>query len=271
MTSNAPPPPPGSTPELWARFRVATPARIGLARAGDAQTTDALLDFQLAHAQARGAIHRGVDFVALAARLGLPTRHVRSAAPDRATYIRRPDFGRRLSAPSRALLAADRADPPWDAAVIVADGLSSAAIEDHAAPFLHTALPALAGWRLAPVILAEEARVALSDEIGAALNARLAVMLIGERPGLSVRNSLGIYLTFDPRPGRTDGERNCISNIHAEGLNYEIAAEKLLWLMRESRRRQGTGFFLKEDAAGAAARALTLPAETPSPEQGSRT
>jgi ethanolamine ammonia-lyase small subunit len=242
--------PPGSTAELWARMRAATPARIGLACAGDAQTTEALLDFQLAHAQARAAIHRGVDFTALAEGLALPTRHVHSAAPDRATYIRRPDYGRRLNAASRALLAPDRGDPPWDVVLIIADGLSSAAIEDHALPFLHAVTPALSGLRVAPLILAEQARVALSDDIGATLNANLAVMLIGERPGLSVRNSLGIYLTFDPKPGRTDGERNCLSNIHAEGLSYALAAEKLAWLMHESRRRQGSGVFLKEDAGG---------------------
>ncbi len=113
---------------------------------------------------------------------------------------------------------------------------------------LHAALQKVDGLHVAPIILAEQARVALSDEIGAALNARLAVMLIGERPGLSVRNSLGIYITFDPRPGRTDGERNCISNIHAAGLSIESAAEKLAWLTAESRRLQATGFFLKEDA-----------------------
>jgi ethanolamine ammonia-lyase small subunit len=254
-------PPTATTANLWARLRAATPARIGLARAGDAQTTEAQLDFQLAHAQARDAIHRGVDFASLAARLDQPTRHVHSAAADRATYIRRPDCGRRLTEASRALLAADRGDPPWDAVLIVADGLSSAAIDDHAVPFLHALRPALAGWRLAPVILAEQARVALSDDIGAALHARLAVMLIGERPGLSVRNSLGIYLTYDPRPGRTDGERNCISNIHAEGLGYALAAEKLLWLMQESRRRQASGFFLKEDSAGAGAHSVALPPE----------
>jgi ethanolamine ammonia-lyase small subunit len=248
--------PPGSTAELWARLRAATPARIGLACAGDAQTTEALLDFQLAHAQARAAIHRGVDFsvlagrLALAGRLPLPTRHVHSAAPDRATYIRRPDYGRRLNDASRALLAADRADPPWDLVLIIADGLSCAAVEDHAVPFLHAARQAFEGLRVAPLILAEQARVALSDDIGATLNANLAVMLIGERPGLSVRNSLGIYLTFDPKPGRTDGERNCLSNIHAEGLSYALAAEKLAWLIHESRRRQGSGVFLKEDAAG---------------------
>jgi ethanolamine ammonia-lyase small subunit len=250
----------GKAAELWARFRAATPARIGLGRAGDAQTTDALLDFQLAHAQARSAIHRPVDFAAVAGRLALPTRQIHSAAEDRASFIRRPDFGRRLNAASRARLAADRADPPWDAALIIADGLSSAAVEDHAVALLRAALPALSGWRIAPVILAEQARVALSDEIGAALNARLAVMLIGERPGLSVRNSLGVYLTFDPRPGRSDAERNCISNIHAAGLSYAAAAEKLVWLMQETWRRQASGFLLKEDAAGEAARATTLTA-----------
>jgi ethanolamine ammonia-lyase small subunit len=239
---------PETAAELWARFRAATPARIGLGRSGDAVRTDALLDYQLAHAQARDAINRGVDFAALAERIGQPTRHVHSQAPDRPTFIRRPDLGRRLDAPSRAYLAADRTDPPWDVAFIVADGLSSAAIEDHAAAMLHAALPKAAGLTVAPIILAEQARVALSDDIGAILNTRLAVMLIGERPGLSVRNSLGIYMTFDPKPGRTDGERNCISNIHADGLSIERAAEKLAWLMAESRRLQATGFFLKEAA-----------------------
>jgi ethanolamine ammonia-lyase small subunit len=131
---------------------------------------------------------------------------------------------------------------------IVGDGLSSAAIEDHAVAVLQAAWPLAEGLSVAPVILAGQARVALSDDIGAALNARLAVMLIGERPGLSVRNSLGIYMTFDPLPGRTDGERNCISNIHADGLDYESAARKLGWLMGEARRLEATGFFLKEDA-----------------------
>jgi ethanolamine ammonia-lyase small subunit len=210
-----------------------------------------LLDFQLAHAQARDAIHGCVDFPAVAERIGRPTLRVHSAAPDRATFIRRPDLGRRLDAPSRTLLANACADPPWDVAFIVADGLSSAAVEDHATALLRATLPKVPGWQIAPVILAEQARVALSDEIGVLLNARLAVMLIGERPGLSVRNSLGIYLTFDPRPGRADSERNCISNIHAEGLSYETAAEKLVWLMSESRRLQATGFFLKEAAGHA--------------------
>jgi ethanolamine ammonia-lyase small subunit len=234
-------------PSIWSRLRAATPARIALARAGCALTTEALLDFQLAHAQARDAIDRGVDFPALAARIGRPTLHVHSAAANRPSFIRRPDLGRRLDDQSRSLLAHARGDPPWDVAFIIADGLSSAAIEDHAVPFLHSIQPMLANWRAAPIVLAAQARVALSDEIGSLLNARLAVMLIGERPGLSVRNSLGIYLTYDPKPGRTDAERNCISNIHADGLSYAIAAEKLAWLMEESRRLRATGFFLKEE------------------------
>jgi ethanolamine ammonia-lyase small subunit len=248
MSNDVPEKPAAETAgDLWARFRSATPARIGLGRSGDSLRTDALLDFQLAHAQARDAIYGRLDFDALAARIGQPTRHVRSAAFDRATFIRRPDLGRRLDEPSRALLAADHRDPPWDIAFIVADGLSAAAIEDHAAALLHAVWPLTENLAVAPVILAEQARVALSDEIGAILNARLAVMLIGERPGLSVRNSLGVYMTFDPRPGRADSERNCISNIHAEGLGHESAARKLGWLMAEARRIGATGYFLKEE------------------------
>ena len=248
--SNTPPDKsrPEGAAELWARMRSVTPARIGLGRAGDAMRTDALLDFQLAHAQARDAVLGQVDMETLAARIGAPTRQVHSAAPDRQGFIRRPDLGRVLDAHGRALLAADRAEPAWDAVFIVGDGLSSAAVEDHAAAMLQAVQPLLGGWRIAPIVLAEQARVALSDDIGAILNARLAVMLIGERPGLSVRNSLGIYLTFDPRPGRADSERNCISNIHANGLSYGEAARKLGWLMAQSFSLGGTGVFLKEAA-----------------------
>jgi len=234
-------------PDIWARLRDATPARVGLGRVGDAQTTSAQLDFQLAHAQARGAIHGAVDFAGLAQRLGLGCVRVHSQAADRASFIRRPDFGRRLHAESVASLGLHRADSAWDVVFIVADGLSSAAIEDHAVALLHAALPALAGWRIAPVVLAAQARVALSDDIGAALNARLAVMLIGERPGLSVRNSLGIYLTYNPRPGRSDGERNCISNIHPpDGLGYEHAARVAAELVRGARRSGASGVHLKD-------------------------
>jgi len=245
---------PVDTPcDPWARYRLATPARIGLERCGDGLPTAALLDFQLAHAHARDAVHRLADFSALAARIApeRPVLQVHSAAPDRAVYIRRPDLGRRLDGDSRALLAAKRSDEPWDAVFVIADGLSSAAVDDHAYATLQACLFRLPGWRIGPVVLAGQARVALADEIGALLNARLSVILIGERPGLSVANGLGLYLTWNPCPGRTDAERNCISNIHADGLSYDLAAGKLAWLMAEARKRGSSGVALKEESTGA--------------------
>lgn len=233
----------------WAKFRLSTRARIGLGRSGDAMPTDALLDFQLAHAQARDAVHGRVDFEALAA--GLPDEHpvitVTSAAADRITYLRRPDLGRRLSEASHAALTAG----DWDAAFVIADGLSAAAVTDHAVPTVTACLERLSGWKIAPIVLAQQARVAIGDDIAARLGARLVVVLIGERPGLSVANSLGMYLTWAPKVGRKDSERNCISNVHADGLSYTDAAAKAVWLMTEARRRQLTGIDLKEEAADA--------------------
>lgn len=227
----------------WARFRAATRARIGLGRAGDALPTTALLEFQLAHARARDAVHGAVDFDALAGGLG-EVLHVHSAAPDRATYLRRPDLGRRLDAASRASLPRGA----WDAVFVIGDGLSAAAITDHAVAVVRATLARLPGWRVAPVVLARQARVALGDEVGEALGADLAVVLIGERPGLSVANSLGAYLTWAPRVGRRDSDRNCISNIHADGLAHEAAGERLAGLMAEARRLRLSGIGLKEDA-----------------------
>jgi ethanolamine ammonia-lyase small subunit len=222
-----------------------------LDRCGDALPTRALLQFQLDHAHARDAVNGSVDFAALAAQIGdRPILRVASAAVDRATYIRRPDLGRRLDDRSRALLAGECARETWDVVFVIADGLSSAAINDHAAATLHACLERLRDWKLAPIVLAAQARVALGDEICVAMNAQLCVVLIGERPGLSVANSLGIYLTWRPRVGHRDADRNCLSNIHADGLSYELAAEKLCWLLSEARRRQLSGVALKEDAAG---------------------
>ncbi|NFV79767.1 ethanolamine ammonia-lyase subunit EutC [Magnetospirillum aberrantis] len=229
----------------WARFRAATRARIGLGRAGDALPTPALLDFQAAHAKARDAVHGAVDFDALAAAFpGREVVNVQSAAADRVTYLRRPDLGRRLEDGCRASL--EKGD--YDIAFVVADGLSAAAVADHAAALLNACLDRLSGWRVAPVVLARQGRVALGDDIGAALGARMVAVLIGERPGLSVANSLGVYLTWDPRPGRRDSERNCISNIHADGLDIDGAAKRLTGLMAEARRIRATGITLKEDA-----------------------
>ncbi len=239
---------PATPADPWARFRGATRARIALGRSGDGLPTRALLDFQLAHAKARDAVHGTVDFAALArSLLPLTTVEVESRAADRMTYLRRPDLGRRLDEASLERLAAP-ASGPCDIVFVIADGLSAAAVADHAAATLRACLDRLGGWRIGPVVLARQGRVALGDEIGAALRASLSVMLIGERPGLSVANSLGIYLTWDPRPGRTDAERNCISNIHIDGLDYAQAADKLAWLATEARRHGRSGVALKEDA-----------------------
>lgn len=229
----------------WARFRQATRARIGLGRSGDALPTRALLDFQLAHARARDAVHSAADFDRLAADLApLDTLRVHSAAPDRATYLRRPDLGRRLDAASAAALPAG----DWDILFVVADGLSAAAVQANAAPLVHACVARLPALRIGPVVLAGQARVALGDEVAAAMGARLVALLVGERPGLSAADSLGAYLTWDPRPGRADSERNCISNIHAGGLPIPVAADTLCWLATEAARLKLTGVDLKEDA-----------------------
>ena len=239
-------------PDPWARLGELTPARIALGRAGSGLPTRALLAFSLAHARARDAVHAAFDARATEAAiqaLGFETFQVSSAAPDRATYLGRPDLGRQLSADSRAELAARPGDLR-DLAFVVADGLSSAAVHAHAAGLLAAMQPWIerAGWRVAPVAVASQARVALGDEIGEALGARAVAVLIGERPGLSSPDSLGVYLTFEPRAGRSDAERNCISNIRAEGLGYDEAAFKLAWLIGEALRLRLTGVDLKDES-----------------------
>jgi ethanolamine ammonia-lyase small subunit len=239
-------------PDPWARLRAATRARIGLGGVGDAPPLREVLGFQMAHALARDAVHAPLDLAALEEALR-PHAALRatSMAPDRGTYLRRPDLGRRLGGMDGA------GEEGCDVAFVLADGLSATAVQRHAAPVFHACVERLPGWRIAPPVIATQARVALGDEIGARLGARLVAVLIGERPGLSVPDSLGIYLTFDPRPGRRDSERNCISNIHAAGgLKPELAAAKLAWLMREALTRKLTGTGLKDDADPAA---LTTP------------
>ncbi|MCU1236318.1 MAG: Ethanolamine ammonia-lyase light chain [Candidatus Solibacter sp.] len=217
-----------------------TPARVALARTGHSVATAELLRFQLDHARARDAGYVELD----AAAITLPHTLVRSAARDRATFLRRPDLGRTLSNESRAQLACGR----YDAAIVIADGLSAPAIHHHALPLLEALLPRIADWALAPLTVALQARVALGDEIGEALGASMVVVLIGERPGLTSPDSLGIYLTWNPRRGRTDAERNCISNVRTEGVSYDLAAHKLHSLMEASRMRRLSGVALKEDA-----------------------
>jgi ethanolamine ammonia-lyase small subunit len=204
-----------------------------------------VLDFQLAHARARDAVHAPLDVEALIAALAPhPSLTVRSLAPDRATFLKRPDLGRRLD-PAAALAPVEA-----DAVFVIGDGLSARAVAQQAAPLLHACAERLTGWRLAPVVIAQQARVALGDPIGEALGVPLCAMLIGERPGLSVADSLGVYLTYQPRTGRRDSERNCISNIHGQGgLSCEAAADRLVWLMTEARHRRLTGVGLKEEAS----------------------
>jgi ethanolamine ammonia-lyase small subunit len=223
-------------------LRSFTPARVALGHTGHSLPTAELLRFQLDHARARDAVQRPLD----PASLGLPHLLLRSAAPDRATYLRRPDLGRTLTAPSRASL--QKGD--YDAAIVIADGLSALAIQHHAAPLMEALMLRLSDepWRLAPLTVVLQGRVAIGDEIGALLGARQVIVFIGERPGLSSPDSLGIYLTWDPRPGRTDAERNCISNVRAEGISYANAAHKLHFLMREARIRKLSGVGLKENA-----------------------
>ncbi len=222
-------------------LRTFTPARVALGRSGHSLPTGELLRFQLDHARARDAVYCELDPGAIT----LPHVVLRSAAHDRATYLRRPDLGRTLHPDSRVQLASG----DYDAAIVIADGLSAPAIHHHAAPLLDALLPRLTDWRLAPLSVVLQGRVAISDEIGEALGARMVVMLIGERPGLTSPDSLGIYLTWDPRPGRTDAERNCISNVRTEGIGYDLAAHQLHFLMDASRTRRLSGVALKEDAS----------------------
>jgi ethanolamine ammonia-lyase small subunit len=240
-------------PDPWQPLRRYTNARIGLGRAGDSPPTAALLAFQLDHAQARDAVHAALDTATLGQELAAHTDAVlliHSAAADRTTYLKRPDLGRALSPAARATLSAyaAQAQAGYDAVFVLADGLSALAVQRNAVALLALASAALRdqGWRLGPVVVVEQGRVAIGDEIGAILRADQVAVLIGERPGLSVADSLGVYLTYGPRLGRSDAERNCISNIHAHGLSAAAASQSLVYLMAEARQRKLTGVALKD-------------------------
>ena len=244
----------------WQRLRQYTPARIALGRAGVSLPTRPLLEFQFDHARARDAVHLPFDKAALQGELtrrGYEVIVLHSAATDRHVYLQRPDLGRRLDDDSRHRLEASRLgkvrageEREYDAAFVIADGLSALAIHQNAVPFLDVMIAKLRGkaWRPAPIVLVEQGRVAIGDEIGELLAARMVAMLIGERPGLSSPDSLGIYLTYRPRPGLTDVDRNCISNVRDGGLSFGAASHKLYYLMREARRRKLSGVMLKDEA-----------------------
>jgi ethanolamine ammonia-lyase small subunit len=249
-------------PLAW--LRRFTPARIALGRAGDSLPTAALLDFGIAHAMARDAVHEPLDLASIEQQLksaGLQPFCVRSVATNRAAYLRRPDQGRILDESSRKQLSALQLTDKPDAVFVIGDGLSAIAPTRYAVPVISAVLPFIADWRIAPVIIAEQARVALGDEIGQLLSTEMVITLIGERPGLSSPDSLGIYLTFDPKVGRTDAERNCISNIRSEGMSVERAARTLYYLMVNSRRLRLSGVALKDESDTAQAE---LPGEASS-------
>jgi ethanolamine ammonia-lyase small subunit len=251
----------------WRLLRSYTAARIGLGRAGVSMPTREVLDFSMAHAQARDAVRKPLDLRGVEQRLagmGIDTLRVASLAADRDQFLRRPDLGRRLDDASRAALRA-RAQPAGQLLVVVGDGLSSTAVAANAADLIAALQPYFTreGWPTGAVLLATQARVALADDAGELLHARASLMLIGERPGLSSPDSLGAYLTWEPRTGRHDGERNCVSNIRSGGLPMPEAAFRIAWLLRESFRRRLSGVTLKDESNylldGPAATSLPAP------------
>ncbi|WP_343222259.1 ethanolamine ammonia-lyase subunit EutC [Novosphingobium profundi] len=230
---------PEAPPTLAERMRAATSARVAIGRIGSSIPTRAALDFQLAHARARDAVHAQLDAGAYGSTLhGHPVLEVCSQAADRGQYLMRPDLGRRLAPGMAERLSPHRSD----LAIILADGLSATAVRAHAANLVGAILARAQDWQVGPIIVAHQARVALADEIGEALKAKISVILIGERPGLSAADSLSAYITWQPRKGRLDSERNCISNIRPpHGWRIEDAAGEVLRIARAARRIGCTG------------------------------
>ena len=234
---------PAPSSELLNTLKLATPARVGLGRIGQGLPTAPMLAFQLAHARAQDAVHAVLDVELIRAAVSpAETVVIQSAADTRETYLKRPDLGRRLSEHQSSLV--NRA---YDLVIVIADGLSANAVHAHASAVVCQIMSALSDWRIAPVVIARQARVAIGDPIAEALGATAVVVLIGERPGLSAADSLGAYLTWRPKPDCRDSDRNCVSNIRSSGgLAPERAAEKIVWLLRESKRLGFNGVALKE-------------------------
>ncbi len=235
-------------------LREMTDARVSLGRHGAGLPTQAQLSFLLDHARAREAVWRSVDRASLTDRLnrfGLSVVGVDSMAGDRSVYVRRPDLGRLLTAESTERLKQARAGKGYDVAIVVADGLSSSAVDLNATPLIEALVPKLAALNLsaAPIVLANQARVALGDPAGEALGAKLTIVLVGERPGLSAADSLGAYITYGPKQGNPDSGRNCISNIREGGLPIREAAEIISTLIRDMMKTRVSGVALKAAVA----------------------
>jgi ethanolamine ammonia-lyase small subunit len=235
--------------DAWHSLKAFTTARIALGKTGTAIPLKEVLEFKLAFAHARDAVYSLLDTKQLSAELEefkLPVHFLQSNADNRATYLQRPDLGRRLNEESKNKLHTI-SNETYDIAIILADGLSALAVNKNTLPLLKLLIPSLQQYNLAPISVVQNARVAISDEIGSILKAKISIILIGERPGLSSPDSLGIYLTFDPAIGLTDESRNCISNVRPNGLQYNLAAEKILYLIQESLRLQLSGIHLKDN------------------------
>jgi ethanolamine ammonia-lyase small subunit len=253
MTNERRPAPdhPSQADTLWTDLRRLTAARIGLQRAGASLATGPLLDFRLAHARARDAVHEPLDdkrlIVDLAA-LGWPVIDIASAVEDRTSYLMRPDLGRQLAGGAQAVLEAHAGR--YDIVFVITDGLSARAVQSHTAPVLTCLLPALQkqNWRIAPLVIVRNGRVAVGDAVANALNADCVAILIGERPGLSAPDSMGAYLTWQPSPHSTDADRNCISNIRPDGIGYANAGKKILHLLQAIRAQRLSGVRIKDDS-----------------------
>jgi len=235
----------------WGDLKQFTRARIALGRVGSSMPTKEILSFGMSHAMARDAVHLALDVDALENQvksLGCDLLKLHSRAPDRASYLLRPDWGRRLNDESAEIIKALPQDK-IDISIVIGDGLSSLAVQKHATPMLQAIQQSISSeWKTGPVVIARQARVALADEVGELMKARMVILLIGERPGLSSPDSLGLYLTYQPKVGCSDADRNCISNVRPEGLNYEAAAKKLMWLAQESMRLKVSGVALKDES-----------------------
>ena len=237
-----------SRKDHWEFLKNFTDARIAMGRTGNSIPTKNLLEFQLAHAKARDAVHSELNFTEISDLLNkfnLQIINLHSSVHNRMEYLQRPDLGRKLNEESKTIL--NKCQKGFDLSIVIADGLSSLAIKNHLKPFLENLLPELNSWRLAPLSVVKEGRVAIGDEIAQILEAEIVVILIGERPGLSSPDSMGIYLTYAPKSGLTDESRNCISNVRPAGLNYSSASKKLLYLLNQSRSKKLSGVNLKDE------------------------
>lgn len=250
----------GVTPDPWNSLKRLTAARVALGRAGVSLPTAAHLEFQRAHAEARDAVHAALDAERLAGQIrekGLVCLIGNSAAIGREEYLQRPDLGRKLGEATMDALndwCQEMGCPSFDLAIVIADGLSARAVRDHSLPMLDSLIKLAQeeSWSLSPVVVVRQGRVAISDEIGSQLAARMVVLMIGERPGLSSPDSLGVYFTYQPKPGLKDDARNCISNIRPEGLSYSMASHRLAGLLRGANERRLSGIQLKDDSELAA-------------------